>query len=152
MTEVLSQLVTGTPQVLYNGGLPFSAVDYTDIDAGRAGLPADVAALVRTLDPTRIGLELVNLSMTHARRVAVTPGRFGRHRLVGVVSVGEDGADRGTSTAYAITPGSPLVDEQDAADEVIVELPPSSRAVLTLVVADATTTPAHRRVHAEASA
>jgi len=152
VTEVLSQLVTGTPQVLYNGGLPFSAVDYTDIDAGRAGLPADVAALVRTLDPTRIGLELVNLSMTHARRVAVTPGRFGRHRLVGVVSVGEDGADRGTSTAYAITPGSPLVDEQDAADEVIVELPPSSRAVLTLVVADATTTPAHRRVHAEASA
>ena len=39
VTEVLSQLISGAPQVLYNGGLPLAAVSYEDIDLGRPGLP-----------------------------------------------------------------------------------------------------------------
>jgi hypothetical protein len=77
VTEVLSQLVSGTPQVLYNGGLPFAAVVYEDADASRPGLPPDVAALVSRLDGDDLDLALVNTSTTRARRVVVRASRFG---------------------------------------------------------------------------
>ncbi|MRG60286.1 hypothetical protein GE115_10465 [Agromyces sp. CFH 90414] len=145
VTEVLGQLVTGTPQVLYNGGLPFTAVAYEDADRDRPGLPPDVAALVTRLDGDRIELELVNLSGSHARRLRVRPSRFAQQRLVAVESHGErDGAYPGRSTAYASTPGTAFTEtvQLDAAD-VLVELPPSHRAVLTLMTAPADGRPHH---------
>jgi regulator of RNase E activity RraA len=39
VTEVLTQLVGG-PRMLYNGGLPFTALRYEDVDRARPGLPA----------------------------------------------------------------------------------------------------------------
>lgn len=145
VTEVLGQLISGTPQTLYNGGLPFAAVAYEDADRGRPGLPPDVAALVTALDDDRIELELVNLSATRARRVRVRPSRFGTQRVRAVVSRGERGGIHpGPSTAYASTPGEPFLDEL-ALDEasVLVDLPPAHRAELTLVTAAAMERPRH---------
>jgi hypothetical protein len=145
VTEVLGQLITGTPQTLYNGGLPFAAVAYDDVERGRPGLPPDVAALVTRLDEDRIELELVNLSTTRARRVAVRPSRFGEERLAAVASRGErGGVHPGPSTAYGSTPGTPFVDET-MLDEtsVIVDLPPAHRAQLTLVTARTGDRPHH---------
>ncbi|MFE5408281.1 hypothetical protein [Microbacterium sp. NPDC056569] len=153
VTEVLGQLITGTPQVLYNGGLPFAAVAYEDADRRRPGLPPDVAALVTGLDGDRIELELVNLSSTSARRVRVRPSRFGQQQVAAVVSRGERDADwPGRSTAYLATAGSPVAHTADVdAEDVIVELPPSHRAALTLITAPATGRPRHAGVVADAS-
>ncbi|GAB2607378.1 hypothetical protein [Kribbella endophytica] len=94
-TEALLQLTTGTPQMLYNGGLLPFRVLYVDPERGRPGLPADVSALVDTVEPERTGLQLVNLSATRTRRVVVQAGGFGTERI-----------DEATvSTATGVYPG-----------------------------------------------
>lgn len=145
VTEVLGQLISGTPQVLYNGGLPFAAVAYEDADRHRPGLPPDVAALVTRLDGDRIELELVNLSSVHPRRVIVRPSRFGEREIVAVSSRGERGGTYpGLATAYASTPGTTFIETSDvAAPEVLVELPPSHRAELVLFTSAAERRPGH---------
>jgi len=157
VTEVLGQLITGTPQTLYNGGLPFAAVAYTDADRDRPGLPPDVAALVTGLDRDadgtgRVGLSLVNLSPTHARRVRVRPSRFGQERLTGVVTRGEVGGDwPGPSTASAGRAGSTATATVPLdAPDLLVELPPSHRADVVLLTSPAAATPRHQhRLHHE---
>jgi len=148
VTEVLSQLISGTPQVLYNGGLPFAAVVYEDLDAGRPGLPPDVAALVSRLDGDDIDLAIVNTSTTRARRVVVRASRFGERRIASVTAhTSADGVYPGRSTAYASTPGHPvaLTRELDAdEDAVVIELPPAHRADLTLHTVSSGVTPRHR--------
>ena len=130
MTEVLTQLISGTPQVLYNGGLPFAALSYEDADEGRQGLPADVAALVRSIEGESIRVELVNLSMISTRRVVVRPGRFGERDIVSATSCGESGAGYpGPTTAYRSLPGEPVRHTVDVdAPELLIELPPNHRA------------------------
>ncbi|HEY9423274.1 MAG TPA: hypothetical protein VIP54_00640 [Microterricola sp.] len=135
VTEVLTQLIAGAPQVLYNGGVPFAALSYEDADVGRQGLPADVAALVRSIEGESIRVELVNLSMTATRRVLVRPGRFGERDIVSVTSRGESGADYpGATPAYRSLPGEPVQQTVPVDDaELLVELPPNHRADITLV-------------------
>ena len=60
---------------------------YIDPERGRPGLPADVAALVDTVEPDRTGLQLVNLSATQTRRVIVQAGSFGTDRIDEAVRV-----------------------------------------------------------------
>ncbi|MET8966313.1 hypothetical protein ABZX69_43925 [Streptomyces sp. NPDC004074] len=81
VTEVLTQLTTGAPQTLYNGGLHLARVRYDDLDRERPGLPPDVAALVDRLGAETTGLHLVNLSLTHTRRLRVRAGAFGEHLI-----------------------------------------------------------------------
>jgi len=146
VTEVLTQLVSGAPQMLYNGGLPFVAVDYEDADASRPGLPADVAALVTGLGRDRISLELVNVSPLHTRRVVVRPSRFGTCRLAGVRFREEPGVDYpGASTAYAATRGTPVDRQIDTdADGVEIVLPPAHRLQLELITAPSNSPARHR--------
>jgi len=146
VTEILTQLVAGAPQVLYNGGLPFAAVEYEDADRGRPGLPSDVAALVTGLDRDRVALELVNVSPLHERRVVVRPSRFGRSRLTGVRFEAEPGVDYpGATTAYAARRGTPQTDGfATDADGVEVVLPPAHRLRLELLTA-ASPSPARHR-------
>ena len=80
-TEILLQLVTGSPQSLYNAGLPVSRVAYWDLDRGRIGLPEGVAALVTELDADAVTIELVNLHGDRPHDVKVLPGTFGEHRF-----------------------------------------------------------------------
>lgn len=154
VTEVLSQLITGTPQMLYNGGLPFAAVDYRDADRHRPGLPADVAALVRRLEADRIDIEVVNISSTRTRRVLVRPSRFGTERVRGVVSVAEvDGVYPGTSTGYATIPGRRVTETADVdVSEVLVEIPPAHRVELSLFVTPSSVTATHHRSADEVTA
>ena len=135
VTEVLTQLVAGAPQVLYNGGIPFAALAYEDADEGRPGLPADVAALVRSIEGESIRVELVNLGMVASRRVRLRPGRFGERDIVSATSHGESGAGYpGATTAYRSTPGTPVSRTVDVdAAELLIELPPNHRADVTLV-------------------
>ncbi|NUT03399.1 MAG: hypothetical protein HOV76_07955 [Hamadaea sp.] len=80
LTEALLQLTTGSPQVLYNGGLAHLHVRYHDADTHQAGLPADVAALVSDIDPGHTVIEFANLGGT-PRSVIVQAGTYAEHRL-----------------------------------------------------------------------
>ena len=77
----LTQVTTGAPQNIYNGGLQRGSVRYFDVDRQRPGLPLDVAALVDKLEPDMAGLQLVNSSATATRRLIVQSGVFGEHRF-----------------------------------------------------------------------
>lgn len=78
-TEGLIQLTLGAPQLIYNGGLLQARVRYFDPARSRPGLPYDVAALVRKLEPERTVLELVNLNIFESRDVIVQAGAYGEH-------------------------------------------------------------------------
>lgn len=81
VTEILAQLTLGAPQVLYNGGLLQARVRYYDAVRRRAGLPADVAALVESIDPAAVVLRLVNTSTAATRQVTIQAGAFAEHRI-----------------------------------------------------------------------
>lgn len=146
VTEVLSQLVSGTPQVLYNGGLPFAAVVYEDPERARPGLPPDVAALVSRLDGDDIDLALVNTSTTRSRRVTVRASRFGERCVASAtLRTQTGGAYPGRSTAYAAVPGTPTVLRHEVPSGVIeIELAPAHRADLTLHTVASGAAPRHR--------
>jgi hypothetical protein len=81
VTEALTQLTWGAPQVIYNGGPVQARVRYYDADRRRPGLPPDVAALVSAIDPAATVLTLVNLSGISDRTVVVQAGAFGEHDI-----------------------------------------------------------------------
>lgn len=113
VTEVLLQLTTGAPQVIYNGGHYFGRVRYFDADRGRPGLPTDVAALVDRMDGDVTGVQLVNVSTRHTRRVVVQAGGFAEHEFSAVTV---DGGPTSSVSTRRLT----------------VELPPATRIRLEL--------------------
>jgi hypothetical protein len=90
LTEALVQLTCGAPQVLYNGGLMQARLRYFDAQRLRPGLPADVAALVDSIEPERTAVTLVNTSTHESRCVIVQAGAFGEHEIVSVQTSGQD--------------------------------------------------------------
>lgn len=146
VTEVLGQLISGAPQVLYNGGLPLVAVSFDDVDQGRPGLPTDVGALVTRLDDNEIELELVNLSTRDAHTLRIWPGRFGERDIISVRSTGEEHPQfPGDPVAYTSVPDDviTMVTRVDA-PYLPITLPPSHRAMLTLVVSEPRRAPRYR--------
>ncbi|MBT4611634.1 MAG: hypothetical protein HOC05_16450, partial [Gemmatimonadetes bacterium] len=65
---------------------------YYDTEQRRAGLPRDVAALVRGLDAESVTVSLVNLSVRHTREVVIGAGSFGEHRFTSVREISADGS------------------------------------------------------------
>lgn len=144
VTEVLTQLVAGAPQVLYNGGLGFTALRYEDVDRSRPGLPDDVAALVHRLDDAGIGVRLVNTSAVHARTVRLRGGRFGLDRIVGVTATFEEpGGYPGSSGTYRASVGARRTLSWECDDDLVVTLPPAHGAELDLTIARASGSPRH---------
>lgn len=115
VTEALLQLTTGSPQVLYNGGLAHLHLRYHDALDPRPGLPPDVGALVSDIRPDHTVVELVNLGGT-ARSVIVQAGSFAEH-LVHTVRV-DDGPAQDVGGPYCR-----------------VDLPGATRVRLTLTMA-----------------
>jgi hypothetical protein len=81
LTEALVQLTLGAPQPIYNGGLLMCPLRHFDGERRRPGLPADVAALVESVDARGATLHLVNLSPFQPREVIVQAGGFAEHRF-----------------------------------------------------------------------
>jgi hypothetical protein len=118
VTEVLTQLVGGAPQVLYNGGLPYTQLRWADALRDRPGLPADVAALVEHLDDTEITVRVLNLDGRAPRTLVVTGGTYGEHPITAVTRLSPDGSD-----AEAPVPVS---------GELRIDLPPRRQVHLRL--------------------
>jgi hypothetical protein len=81
ITEALIQLTLGAPAPIYNGGLLLAPLRYFDAERRRPGLPADVAALVETVERERVVVQLINLSPLHDRTVIIQAGAMREHRF-----------------------------------------------------------------------
>lgn len=146
LTEALLQLVTGTPQVLYNGGLLPTRLAYFDADRARPGLPRDVAALVDSVRPGGAAVELVNLSLAHTRRVVIQAGQFGDDRIDHATVTRSSGDDYpGDPRAYT-SPPIPQSEQEVTVNgpRLLVELPPGRRIRLDLHTTARVRTPSHQ--------
>ena len=103
-TEALIQLTLGAPQLLYNGGILMAPLRYFDAERKRPGLPADVAALVETVERDRLVVHLVNLSGMDARKVLLQAGTLAEHRFGEVAYNTLQSAYPGAVGGYAAPP------------------------------------------------
>jgi hypothetical protein len=136
ITEALVQLTLGAPQLIYNGGLLHCRVRYFDADRRRPGLPADVAALVTTLEADRTVLHLVNLSPFDTRNVLVQAGAFGEHRFERVRYPVRTSDYPGSQHDYAAPAITSAMETAVVGDKLLqVELPPATQIALELETA-----------------
>jgi hypothetical protein len=84
VTTPLLNLMNGANDPGGSGNLLHARLRYFDPDGRRAGLPADVAALVDSLEDEAAAVTLVNLSQTGERSVVVQAGAYGEHTAVEV--------------------------------------------------------------------
>jgi hypothetical protein len=85
--EGLVQLMLGSPNHIYHGGLMHTSLRYFDPEAKRPGLPPDVAVLVERLTADGVRLHMVNLHPGETRRVILQAGMFGEHQFTRVRQV-----------------------------------------------------------------
>ena len=103
VTKGLTQLTTGAPQTVYNGGLLRATVRHFDLDRRRPGLPPEVACLVEGLSAESVDLRLVNTGRER-RRVLVQAGAFGEHEFTSVEAGGETREVWGRHLAVELEP------------------------------------------------
>ena len=145
VTEVLTQLTTGAPPALYNGGLALARVVFGDALRGRPGLPQQVAALVSEVDTDGVRVELVNLDAWEDREVVVQAGAFGEDRIEAIAVGQAEPGYPGDSHDYLIPPVSTTRTRQDiGAARIVVELPPLTRISLRLSITRRAGMAAHR--------
>ncbi|MFI6603502.1 hypothetical protein ACIBHX_45340 [Nonomuraea sp. NPDC050536] len=133
VTEVLTQLTTGAPQVLYNGGLQHARLRYGDAEAGRPGLPPDVAALIDHLDDRSTHVTLVNLSPTRPRLLWLSAGAFGEHRIDRVTYDRREDSHPGDPLGYALpAPAAERFSLSVDGPRLVVSLPPAHTIRLEL--------------------
>ncbi|WP_327581589.1 hypothetical protein OHA25_37180 [Nonomuraea sp. NBC_00507] len=145
VTEALLQLVTGTPQVLYNGGLLPARLAYFDAERRRPGLPPDVAALVDVVEPGHVRVELVNLGLGRTRKVVVQAGAFAEDRIDRAVVTQAASDYPGDPRAYTAPPIAQAEREVlVAGPRLLVELPPGRRIRLDLHTTARARTPSHQ--------
>ena len=104
--EGLVQLMLGAPNHVYHGGLLHCRLFYFDPQRQRPGLPPDVAALVDTVAPNRVSVQLVNLHPTESRQVILQAGAFGEHRFTSVRQQQEATRVDGKILRVCLSPGA----------------------------------------------
>ena len=146
VTEALVQLTWGGPQVIHQGGLQQARVRYHDAAAHRPGLPPDVAALVRGVDPEATVVELVNLHPAAAREVVVQAGAFAEHTVLSVrhTASADDGWAGGLDDCGHRQPEEANAFRRVDGPWLWVRLPRSTRVRLTLRLALRTRQPSYR--------
>jgi hypothetical protein len=132
VTEALTMLTWGGPQVVYNGGYAQARLRHYDADTRRPGLPPEVAALVSSIDPAATVVTLVNLSGTSTKTVTVQAGAFAEHDFA---SVSYDRAAPGWTGGHYEYLSHEVSVSQDRADGdgpwITVVLPPGTQITVT---------------------
>jgi hypothetical protein len=82
--ESLANLTLGAANLYGSGDVLRSQVRFFDPERRRAGLSADVAALVEKIERDTVTLTLVNTSTTVSHRLIVQMGAYGEHRATAV--------------------------------------------------------------------
>jgi hypothetical protein len=148
ITEALVQLTLGAPQIIYNGGLLHCTVRYFDADAcgsrPRPGLPADVAALVETVEAEHTVIHLVNLSPLTSRTLIIQAGAFGEHQFLTLTYDQRSSEYPGSHHDYAPPPVQTTAQTIPVNDkEVQIHLPPATTIRLDLTLARHVNQPAY---------
>lgn len=105
-TDHLVKLMLGGNPAGKTSNMLHSQVRYFDPVERRAGLPADVAALVEKITSSGIEVTLVNVDPVNVRRVVVQTGAYGEHRCTKVGMVGSETAVDDSSFEVRLAPGS----------------------------------------------
>ncbi|MGB2712922.1 MAG: hypothetical protein WBC51_02005 [Vicinamibacterales bacterium] len=105
-TESLVQLMWGGLMPGRPGGLVNARLRYFDPGRRRAGMPADVAALISELTDTQTRVILVNLSASEKRAVIVQGGAYGEHQLEAVAQNGRTTRIGSPTLTVHLDPGS----------------------------------------------
>lgn len=105
VTENLTKLMLGGIPTGRTGGPLHCRLRYFDPDRRRAGVPADVAALVESLTDNAATVTLVNTSHVSSRRVTVQGGAYAEHQLGSVTLDGKKVEVEDDSFEVNIAPG-----------------------------------------------
>ncbi len=92
LCEGLVHCAFGAPMPIYHGGLLHASLRYFDAEAGRAGLPPGVAALVEAPGSDAAVVHLVNTDPLRCRSLVVQGGAYGEHRIVKAADLDGAGA------------------------------------------------------------
>jgi hypothetical protein len=102
----LIHLTLGGIRPLYWGGVLHCRVRYFDPERRRAGLPADVAALVEQLSSDATVLTLVNINPVEPRTLILQAGGYGEHQFTRVAHSGRETAVEAPCLTVRLEPGA----------------------------------------------
>ena len=97
-TDNLVRLTIGGLPVHKRGEMLHSYLRYFDLDAGKPGLPQGVAALVTSIAPETVEVEIINTNLFESRSMVVQGGAYGEHVVTKVAYLAA-GAFRGPGSA-----------------------------------------------------
>src|SRR5262245_3033949 len=80
--DALVELMLGGITPMRNGSILNCRVRYFDPEQRRAGIPAEVAALIHGLSPDGTSLTLVNTNQLESRTVVIQAGGYAEHQFV----------------------------------------------------------------------
>jgi hypothetical protein len=104
-TDSLVALMLGGLPTKNRGILLHCRLRYFDPDKRRAGLPADVAALIEKMDADSVTVTLVNTSPVAARSVVVQAGAYAEHRFSHVAMNGKSVPVDAATFSVRLEPG-----------------------------------------------
>jgi hypothetical protein len=135
VTEALTQLTLGGPQVIYNGGQLQTRIRWFDVALRRSGLPADVAALVSSIDPRETIVEVMNLSASHDRELILQAGAYAENRIETVSYDSLEGSWTGSFYEYIGGEISKATTQQPVESSYLrITLPAGTSVRLTLAM------------------
>ncbi|MCY4410885.1 MAG: hypothetical protein OXC27_10490, partial [Caldilineaceae bacterium] len=105
VTENLTKLMLGGLPTGRTGGPLHCRLRYFDPDQRRAGVPADVAALVEKMTADAVTVTLVNTSQVSSRRVTVQGGAYAEHQFGSVTVNGQTDDVSDDTFEVTIAPG-----------------------------------------------
>ena len=105
VTENLTKLMLGGLPTGRTGGPLHCRLRYFDPDQRRAGVPADVAALVEKMTADSVTVTLVNTSQVSSRRVIVQGGAYAEHQFGSVTVNGQTAEVSDDTFEVTIAPG-----------------------------------------------
>lgn len=104
--ETLVNLMLGGLHPGHQGSPLHCRVRYFDPIRRRAGLPADVAALVEKLTADGMVLSLVNINQSQPRTVVVQGGAYGEHQFLDVEHADKNVPIHGNCFTVTLAPGA----------------------------------------------
>ena len=105
VTENLTKLMLGGLPTGRTGGPLHCRLRYFDPDRQRAGIPADVAALVENMTANSVTVTLINTSQISGRRVTIQGGAYAEHQFNSVTIDGQSTPVDNDTFELNIAPG-----------------------------------------------
>jgi hypothetical protein len=104
VTSLIRLAMGGLPPENH-GGLLHCRLRYFDPDKRRAGLPADVAALIEKMGADSVTVTLVNTSPVSARTVTIQGGAYAEHQILTASINGKSAKVEGPAFPLRLAPG-----------------------------------------------